>query len=103
MKVELLYFDGCPGYAELRPRLERLLAERGLVESLELVAVSTHEQAEEQRFLGSPTVRIDGRDVEPGAGERQDYGMKCRLYSTSVGSAHSPSDEFIVAALDRAR
>lgn len=101
MRVELLYFDGCPGYAELRPRLERLLAERGLLDELELVPVTTLEQARERRFLGSPTVRIDGRDVEPAAEARSDHGMKCRLYGTPAGDAHAPANELIVAALER--
>lgn len=99
MHVELLYFDGCPGYAELRPRLERVLAERGLLDELALVPVATLEQARERRFLGSPTVRVDGRDVERAAEGRSDYGIKCRLYSTSAGSAHAPGDELILAAL----
>lgn len=101
VKVELLYFDGCPGYAELRPRLEHLLAQQGLLDELHLVPVPTLEQAQERRFLGSPTLRVNGRDVEPAVEGRSDYGMKCRLYSTSAGSAHAPSDELIVAALER--
>lgn len=103
MKVELLHFDGCPGYQELRPRLERLLAGRGLSDRLELVPVTTLEAADDHRFLGSPTVRVDGRDVEPAAAEREDFGMKCRLYPTAIGIGHSPPDELVVAALERTR
>lgn len=101
MKVELLYFDGCPGYAALRPRLERLLGERGLLGALVLLPVTTTELAQEWRFLGSPSVRVDGRDVEPGAESRNDYGLKCRLYSAPAGAAHAPSDELILAAIER--
>lgn len=103
VKVELLYFDGCSGYEELRPRLERLLTERGLRDSLELLPVTTLEEAKEQQFLGSPTVRVDGRDVEPMAADRADFGMKCRLYAAAAGIVHSPPDELIAAALDRTR
>jgi hypothetical protein len=102
LKVELLYFDGCPGYAELRPRLERLLAQRGLLGELVLVPVTTAEQAEERQFLGSPTVRVDSRDIEPAANDRRDFGMKCRLYSTLPGGAHAPTDELILSALEHA-
>ena len=101
MTVELLYFDGCPGYAALWPRLEQLLAERGLLEELELLPVMTLEQALRQRFLGSPSLRVNGRDVEPAAEGRSDYGMKCRLYAIAEGRAHAPSDELILAALER--
>jgi hypothetical protein len=103
VKVELLYFDGCPGYEELRPRLERFLEERTLRDSLELLTVVTLEEAEKRRFLGSPTVRVDGRDAEPAAADRADFGMKCRLYSTATGIGHSPPDELIIAALERTR
>jgi hypothetical protein len=44
-------------------------------------------QAEEERFLGSPSVRVEGVDIEPGAGERTDFGLKCRLYRTSEGQS----------------
>jgi hypothetical protein len=103
VKVELLYFDGCPGYEELRPRLERLLDERTLRSSLELLPVVTLKEAKRQRFLGSPTVRVDGRDVELASADRADFGMKCRLYSTATGVGHSPPDELIIAALERTR
>ncbi|MCO5316338.1 MAG: hypothetical protein M9938_09290 [Solirubrobacterales bacterium] len=101
MKIELLYFDGCPGYEELQPRLNELLTERGLLGDLESVPVTTPEQAERERFLGSPTLRVDGHDVEPGADQRRGYGMNCRLYETGADSAHAPSNDLIVAALDR--
>jgi hypothetical protein len=103
VEIELLYFDGCPGYEEVRPRLERLLAERDLTAQLALVPVTAIEDAEARRFLGSPSVRIAGRDVEPKADARTDYGMKCRIYLSDAGTARSPSDEMIIAALDEAR
>ncbi len=102
MRVELLYFDGCPSHEALQPRVERLLAERGLAEQLELVRITSPEEAEARRFLGSPTLRVDGVDVEPGAEERTDFGMTCRIYSSPDGLRPAPSDELIAAALDRA-
>src|SRR3954451_13894851 len=67
MKVELLYFDGCPSYEALLPRLRSLFAEAGVAAEVELHRVETEEDAVAQRFLGSPTLRVDGVDVEPGA------------------------------------
>jgi hypothetical protein len=100
VKVELLYFDGCPSYAALRPRVERMLTERDLGE-ISLVPITSVEEAEAHRFLGSPTLRVDGCDVESGADERTDFGMKCRIYATADGLRPTPSDEVIAAALDR--
>jgi hypothetical protein len=94
MKVELLYFDGCPNYRPLLARIGELLDGPEVVP----VRVRSEQAAKELRFLGSPTVRIDGRDVEPGAGERSDFGLRCRLYRTREGIAGQPADEWIVAA-----
>jgi hypothetical protein len=55
--------------------------------------------AHRERFLGSPTLRIDGRDVEPGAEERTDFGLKCRLYRTPEGFAGTPPDAWVLEAL----
>ena len=93
MRIELLYFDGCPNHTELLPHLEQLLTETGRSDEITLVHVETPEQAEEDRFLGSPTVRINGVDVDPTAGERDDFGMKCRLYRTEEGLRGIPPDE----------
>jgi hypothetical protein len=54
------------------------------------------------RFLGSPTVRVDGHDVEPGADERRDFVLACRVYQTDQGTAGEPDEAWIRAALKRA-
>lgn len=101
MQVELLYFDGCPNHDELLPHLRALLSAAGRSTDIVLVRVETDEQAARERFLGSPTVRIDGVDVDPGAQERDDYGIKCRLYPTRRGLCGTPPDDWILAALSR--
>lgn len=102
MRVELLYFEGCPSHAELLPRLRELLAAEGIEEEVELRRVETPEAAARERFLGSPTVRIDGEDIDPTAKDRCDYGMECRLYPTSGGFVRTPPEEWVRAALRRA-
>lgn len=103
MKVEALYFDGCPNHELLLVRLRELLASAGVVADIELVAVEDSDRAERERFLGSPTVRIDGEDVEPGAHKRGDFGLKCRLYATCDGLVGIPADSWVLAALRRAQ
>ena len=98
MKVEVLYFAGCPNHEELVPRLEALLREHGSP-VVELVEVPDDEAAQRERFLGSPTLRIDGLDVEPAAQTRIDFGLKCRLYRTPQGLSGTPLDAWILAAL----
>ena len=66
-RVEILYFEGCPNHERALDVVERVAGELGLQPAIELVAVPDAEAAGRLRFLGSPTVRVDGRDVEPGA------------------------------------
>jgi hypothetical protein len=103
MKIELLYFDGCPNYEILLPRLRGILEHDGVVMDIELVRVETEADAERARFLGSPTVRVDGRDVEAAAENRGDYGIKCRIYQTPEGLRGAPSDDWIHAAIRASR
>lgn len=97
MKVKLLYFDGCPGFEELLPRVRALVGDRA---AAELHAVESLEEAERVGFLGSPTLRVNDSDVEPGADERVDFGMKCRLYRTGSHVSHAPPDAWIRRALE---
>jgi hypothetical protein len=99
MKVEVLFFDGCPNYEAFLPHLRELVAASGVEPEVDLVRVTDSEAAEQKRFLGSPTVRVDGKDVEPGADERTDFGLKCRLFRTPLGLRGTPSDEWLLAAL----
>ena len=69
-RVEILYFDGCPNHEPARDLVEQVAAELGLQAQIELVEVPDADTATRLRFLGSPSVRVDGRDVEPGADER---------------------------------
>lgn len=101
MNVELLYFEGCPSYEKLLPRLHALLDEVGARDALTLRQVEGDDAAVAERFLGSPTVRVEGRDVDPGAAERDDFGLKCRLYRTEAGLEHTPPDGWIRDALAR--
>jgi hypothetical protein len=101
MTIEILYFEGCRGYERLLPRVRELAGRCGA--GVVLRPVESFEDAERLRFLGSPTVRVDGRDIEPDADERTDYGLKCRLYrSPEHGQSPVPPETWIRAALDRA-
>ncbi|MGE0065792.1 MAG: hypothetical protein AB7T48_00400 [Solirubrobacterales bacterium] len=99
MKVEILYFEGCPSYEALLPELRDLLAGEGIGAEVELRRVESIEDAERERFLGSPTVRVDSADVDPGAAARRDFGIKCRLYRSAAGLGHVPPEEWIRAAV----
>lgn len=97
--IELLYFDGCPNHEQFLPHLRGLLAESGIAAPITLILVDTHEEAVHHRFLGSPTLRINGNDVDPAIAGRDTYGLQCRLYSTAAGFAGAPPDQWILDAL----
>jgi hypothetical protein len=99
VKIELLYFDGCPNHEALLPHLRELLGSRGVRVDVELVNIEDAGAAERARFLGSPTVRVNGRDVEPGANDRTDFGLKCRLYAMPDGLRGMPADEWVLATV----
>jgi len=100
--VELLYFDDCPHHEPLLARVRALLGRHEPTATVEPVLVTSDDQAQARRFLGSPTLRVNGGDVEPGADERTDFGLKCRLYHSRTRLAGAPEDAWIVTALQRA-
>ena len=99
MRIELLYFDGCPNFEAMLPKLREMVADEEVEAEIELRRVESVDAAESERFLGSPTVRVDGEDVEPGAGVRTDFGLKCRLYRSGEGTSGMPPERWIAAAI----
>jgi hypothetical protein len=98
VRVELLYFDGCPNWAVADERLtEALRAARHDDVSVERRRVETVDEAEALGFLGSPTIRIDGTDpFASGAGQ---VGLACRVYVTPAGLSGSPTTDQLVAVM----
>jgi hypothetical protein len=105
MKVEVLYFDGCPAYGAAEKTLREVLADVGIVAEVAevaLVAVNTDEEARRLRFPGSPTIRVDERDLFP-APEREAWRLGCRVYVTPEGLKGSPTAEMLREALETRR
>jgi hypothetical protein len=75
------------------------MAQAGVEAPIELRRIDSAPAAERERFLGSPTLRIDGEDVEPSARTRSDFGLECRLYATSDGHQRTLPDQLVLAAL----
>jgi hypothetical protein len=98
-KIELLYWDGCPSYPEALDLLENVLAERGVAAGVEVREVRSHEEAEALHFPGSPTIRVDGRDVDRQGAEGQP-SLSCRIYRLPDGRVSPvPSREQLEEAL----
>ncbi|MFI5489143.1 DF family (seleno)protein [Micromonospora echinaurantiaca] len=95
--IEILYFDGCPNHEGLDTRIRSLLAAAGIEETIVHRRIESDEHAQAERFLGSPTVLVNGVDVDPGATSRQAYGLTCRVYATDDGLRGTPPDEWIIS------
>ena len=103
MTVELLWWDGCPSHPEALAELRRILHEEGVGAEVELVEVTSDEQARQDRFPGSPTVRINGHDVVP-PGDGEPFSLTCRVYRTRDGRISPvPDPEDVRAAVRAAR
>jgi hypothetical protein len=93
--VEILYFEGCPNHEPARELVERIALDLEIDVDLRLVNVQTPDDVQRLRFLGSPTVRVNGQDVEPGAAERTNYVHSCRVYLTDAGYAGQPDEQWV--------
>ena len=78
-RVEFLWFDGCPGHEPARALLDEVIAAVAPGTVVESVNASDPAVAAARRFPGSPTVRVDGRDVDPNYRDTGDYTPRCRL------------------------
>ena len=98
--VELLWWDGCPSSAEAHELVRRAMADAGLdPETLESTEIDTDAAAEREGFVGSPTIRVDGRDIQP-PDEPEPPGLSCRIYHLRDGRISPlPDPEDIKEAL----
>ena len=101
-RVELLWWEGCPSTEKARDLLVEVLTEHGLdPAAIEMREIATEADASRERFVGSPTIRVDGVEVAPEEGEP--VGLTCRIYRTRDGrTAPVPDPQDVHAALEEA-
>lgn len=80
MKVEVLYVANCPWRSPAVRLVQEALATHGIVANIDEVLVTDGRMAGELRFLGSPTIRINGRDVAEESSGAETFGLTCRFY-----------------------
>ena len=94
IEVDVFYFEDCPNHLPTVERIHAVLQEEGWGADVREILVPDVETAQHVGFLGSPTVRVNGIDIEPAAIDRKDFGLMCRRYA---GGA--PSHELIRSAI----
>ncbi|HEX7476245.1 MAG TPA: hypothetical protein VF331_00420 [Polyangiales bacterium] len=101
--VEILFFAGCPHTDQARNAVRAALEQLRLAEAVEVREIEVHDagHARQLRFLGSPSVRVGGRDVEPSADRRNDFGMQCRVYRAGDEAFGAPPAAWVAASLLR--
>ena len=97
MRVQLLYFDGCPNWQQAEQRLREAVERVETDVELSHVQVATPEDAERLRFRGSPTVLVDG--IDPFADADAPVGLSCRIFRTPEGLQGAPTVDQLVEAL----
>ncbi len=98
-KVEILRFQDCTNHPAARHLLEYVIAEVAPGTPIEDVDATDPAVAKRLRFPGSPTIRIDGVDVDPTYVDPGDYTPRCRLYRTNAGLRGLPERRWIEDAL----
>lgn len=102
MKIEVLFFEGCPNHRPAVELVKQLLKQEGIRAEITEVNVPDEATAKAVGFLGSPTIRVNGLDVEPAARSSRDYGMTCRTYLNEDRREGLPSPALVRAALREA-
>jgi hypothetical protein len=95
LKIELLYFEGCPGSAETLGILERLIAEEGIAAEITPITPGPNDWSS---FPGSPTILVKGEDLFP-AECRGAHAASCRIYATPEGPKNHPTAGMVREAL----
>ena len=99
--IRVLFFEGCPNAQPTIELVESILARRGMGATVEPVVVNDPAESTRLNFLGSPSVHINGIDVEESRRLDQPF-FGCRLYRHAAGTQGTPPAELIEAALTEA-
>lgn len=100
--VQLLWWRGCPSWEEALAILREEMNAAGIdPNSVDVREIRTDHDAELEGFVGSPTIRVDGGDIDPPRDEP--IGLTCRVYRLRDGRISSlPERERLREALERA-
>ena len=100
LKIEFLYWEDCPSHPQAWKLLQEAMDELGIEASVEQIEVVTDEDAERLAFPGSPTIRVNGTDVDPAGASQMGTALTCRIYRLKDGRfSPVPSKETIRQAL----
>lgn len=95
MNIRFLYYEDCPSHDKALERLQAVLAQEDIQSTVEVIKIETDEQAQEFQFVGSPTILINGEDIDPPPANAY-YSLTCRAYRLENGRVSPlPSPQMI--------
>ena len=100
MRVEVLYVPECPSHPAAVKLVREVLAAEGVATEIHEVLVSDERMAGELKFLGSPSIRINGRDVAGESQTAKNFALSCRLYPGSKQIGLPPAEMVHRAVLE---
>jgi hypothetical protein len=103
MTLELLYFPGCPNHDGTVNLLRSVLQQEGVITHLQEIPVNDYEEARTFQFPGSPTVRVNGEDIENVPSHRLGIGFACRTYVVEGKPRGVPPSSWVERAIRAAR
>jgi hypothetical protein len=102
MRIEVLYVAECPSHPAALKLVQDVLSAEGVSAEIREVLVTDNRMATDLAFFGSPTIRVNGRDVAAESSDRKRFALSCRLYpgSSEIGL---PPVELVRRAVVEAR
>jgi hypothetical protein len=98
-QVEVLFTPDCPNRDAAIALAQRVCEQLGRHAEIRVVQVPDQAAAEQARLLGSPSIRVDGRDIEPGAERNLELVYGCRLYQGAYSLHGLPEEGWLRQAL----
>ncbi|MBS1256971.1 MAG: hypothetical protein MAG551_00006 [Candidatus Scalindua arabica] len=98
-KIGIFFIEGCPGVIPTARHIKEVIAEEAIDAKISLILIETPEDARQLHFTGSPTVRINGKDIESNIKDIKDYALRSRLYSIDGRKSDYPSKDMIRDAI----
>jgi hypothetical protein len=103
MTLELLYLPGCPNHGVIRDLVRAVLRAEGVLVEVDEVPISNVEDASSHAFPGSPTIRVNGQDIEIIPSDQLAVGFACRTYLVDGRPQGVPPRSLVEQAIRTAR
>jgi hypothetical protein len=103
VNIGILFIEGCPGLSSITDNIKDVIAEEAVDADITLILIETPEDAKRLQFTGSPTVRINGRDVDLNMKTIKDYGLRSRHYYINGKRSDYPTKSMIRDAIKKVK